>query len=74
MNVTGLAGAVGLGLAFAMSAAVSGGIAADSGLSAFQGAWLQSSPSCAEVYSFAGKDVSFRSPVGHLCSRIHHLR
>jgi hypothetical protein len=63
MNVTGLAGVVGLGLAFAMSAAVSGGIAAESGLSAFQGAWLQSSPSCAEVYSFSGKDVSFRSPV-----------
>ena len=63
MNVTGLAGAAGLGLAFAMSAAVSGGMAAEPGLSAFQGAWLQSSPSCAEVYSFSGKDVSFRSPV-----------
>ena len=63
MNVAGLAGAVGLGLAFSMSAAVSVGAAAESGLSAYEGAWLQTGPSCVEVYSPAGKGVSFKTPV-----------
>ena len=63
MNVAGLVSAVALGLALNTSAGVSGGMAAESGLPAYQGAWLQTGSSCAEVYSSAGKGVSFKTPV-----------
>ena len=52
-----------LGLALAASVAASGTMAAEAGLSGYQGAWLIQGPSCAETYSSAGKGVSFRKPV-----------
>jgi hypothetical protein len=55
--------ALGLGLVLAASAPMSGTMAAESGLSSFQGAWLQQSLSCDEVFAPAGKGVSFRKPV-----------
>jgi hypothetical protein len=63
MNVAGFVGVVGLGLALCASAGVSGGMAAEADLSAFQGAWLQTGPSCTEVYTAASKGVSFKTPV-----------
>jgi hypothetical protein len=42
---------------------VSGAMAAEAGLSGYQGAWLIQGPACAETYSSAGKGVSFRKPV-----------
>lgn len=63
MGVVGFVGAVGASLALAASVAVSGTIAAEAGLSAYQGAWLAQGPSCADVYSSAGKGASFKKPV-----------
>jgi hypothetical protein len=63
MSVAGCVGAAGLGLALAASVAASGTLAAEAGLSAYQGAWLASGPDCAEVYSSAGKGTSFKKPV-----------
>jgi hypothetical protein len=63
MSVAGCVGAAGLGLALAASVAASGTLAAEAGLSAYQGAWLASGPDCAEVYSSAGKGMSFKKPV-----------
>jgi hypothetical protein len=59
----GFVGAVGAGLALAASVAASSTIAAEAGLSGYQGAWLAQGPSCADVYSSAGKGVSFKKPV-----------
>ena len=63
MSVVGLRSAVRLGLVLAASVAVSGTMAAETGLSGYQGAWLIQGPACAETYSSAGKGVSFRKPV-----------
>ena len=63
MRVVGFVGAAGAGLALAASVAVSSTMAAEAGLSAYQGAWLAQGPSCADVYSSAGKGVSFKKPV-----------
>ena len=63
MGVVRLVGAAGVGLALAASVAVSGTIAAEAGLSGYQGAWLIQGPSCTETYSSAGKGVSFKKPV-----------
>jgi hypothetical protein len=53
--------AVGLGiLVFGATSSV---MAAEASLSAFQGAWLNQSVSCEDVYASAGKGVSFRKPV-----------
>jgi hypothetical protein len=49
-------------LGLAAFAAVSGARAQE-GLSAYQGAWLQRGPECAEIYSSAGKGTSFKKPV-----------
>ena len=63
MGVVRFVGAAGVGLALAASVAVSGTIAAEAGLSGYQGAWLIQGPSCTETYSSAGKGVSFKKPV-----------
>jgi hypothetical protein len=52
--------ALGLGLAFG---AMPGAMAAEANLSDFQGAWLQQSLTCEEVFAPAGKGFSFRKPV-----------
>src|SRR5215203_4820816 len=62
MSVAGYVGATWLGLGLAAVAAVSGA-RAQGGLSAYQGAWLQRGPECAEIYSSAGKGASFKKPV-----------
>jgi hypothetical protein len=63
MGVVRFVGAAGAGLALAASVAVSGTIAAEAGLSGYQGAWLAQGPSCADVYSSAGREASFRKPI-----------
>ena len=63
MRVAGCVGAAGLGLALAASVAVPGTLAAEAGLSGYQGAWLMPGPSCEDVYSSAGKGTSFKKPV-----------
>ena len=63
MRVAGFVGAARLGLALAASVAVSGTLAAEAGLSGYQGAWLMQGPSCEDVYSSAGKGTSFKKPV-----------
>ena len=63
MGVVRFVGTAGVGLALAASVAVSGTIAAEAGLSGYQGAWLIQGSSCTETYSSAGKGVSFRKPV-----------
>lgn len=63
MGVVRFIGAAGVGLALAASVAVSGTIAAEAGLSGYQGAWLAQGPSCADVYSSAGKGASFKKPI-----------
>jgi hypothetical protein len=60
MRGAGFTAAIGLGIASAMAA--SAGMAQE-GLSGFQGAWLSGDAECAEVYSFAGKGISFKRPV-----------
>src|SRR5215217_5975015 len=62
MGTAGRVGATWLGLGLAAVAAVSGARAQE-GLSAYQGAWLQRGPECAEIYSSAGKGTSFKKPV-----------
>jgi hypothetical protein len=52
-----------LGFGLAAFGAMSGAMAAEANLSAFQGAWLQQSLSCEEVFAPAGKGFSFRKPV-----------
>ena len=52
-----------LGLGLAAFGAMSGAIAAEPNLSAYQGAWLSSSLSCEEIFAPAGKGFSFRKPV-----------
>jgi hypothetical protein len=59
MRIAEFLTAAGLGLALIMSVAVSGAMA-QGGLSGFQGAWLSGSADCADVYSSAGKGVSFK--------------
>ena len=54
--------AIWLGLGLAVFTAVSGA-SAQAGLSAYQGAWLQGGPECAEIYSSTGKGTSFKKPV-----------
>jgi hypothetical protein len=39
------------------------GVAAQTDLSGYQGAWLAQGPPCSEVYSPAGKSLSFRKPI-----------
>ena len=63
MRVAGFVGAARLGLALAASVAVSGTLAAEAGLSGYQGAWLMQGPSCEDVYSSAGKGTSFKKPI-----------
>ena len=74
MGVVRFVGAAGVGLALAASVAVSGTIAAEAGLSGYQGAWLIQGPSCTETYSSAGKGVSFKKPVDMFRSCLHRLR
>ena len=62
MGVSRLVGA-GLGVALAASAAMPGAMAAETGVAAFQGAWLASGPNCGEVYTSAGKGASFKRPI-----------
>ncbi|MBQ0821737.1 hypothetical protein HPT29_014890 [Microvirga terrae] len=62
MRLAGFLGPAGLGLILIMSSAMSGAVA-QSGLARFQGAWLSGSVDCEEVYSSAGKGVSFKRPV-----------
>jgi len=62
MGTAGRVGATWLGLGLAAFAVVSGARAQE-GLSAYQGAWLQRGPECAEIYSSAGKGTSFKKPV-----------
>lgn len=52
-----------LGLGLAAALAMSSAIAAEAGLSGYQGAWLGPGPDCAEVYSSAGTGASFKKPV-----------
>ncbi|WP_112662782.1 hypothetical protein [Microvirga flavescens] len=53
----------GLGFALAALGAVPCGIAAEAGLAAYQGAWLEQSLSCDAVFSRAGKSTSFKKPI-----------
>jgi hypothetical protein len=62
MGAAGCVRATWLGLGLAAFAAVSGA-RAQGGLAAYQGAWLQRGPECAEIYSSAGQGTSFKKPV-----------
>jgi len=62
MRIAEVLCATGLGLTLIMSVAISGA-AAQGGLSRFQGAWLSGSADCADVYSSAGKRISFKRSV-----------
>lgn len=52
-----------LGLSLGASAAALDARAAGAGLSGYQGAWVLSGRDCAQVYSSAGKGVSFKKPL-----------
>lgn len=51
---------VGLGLAAFFGASA---LVAKEGLDRYQGAWLQGSTDCAEVFTFSGKKASFKKPI-----------
>ncbi len=59
MRLLGFSGAVMLGLAAFSPPA----IAAETGLSPYQGAWLDPGLSCEDVYAATGKSPSFKKPV-----------
>jgi hypothetical protein len=63
MGVAAFARSASLSLSLAAVATVPCAMAAESSLSAYQGAWLQGGGSCSEVYSFTTKGTSFRKPV-----------
>lgn len=57
-----IASAVGIGFGLSMLAG-NIGVMAQANLSAFHGAWLSGSGDCADVYSSAGKETSFKKPI-----------
>jgi hypothetical protein len=59
----GVARFVGVGLVLGLAAAVPDATAAESGMAAYQGAWLSQGPDCTDVYASAGKGTSFKKPV-----------
>jgi len=61
-EITGYLARIGLGLCIVVLAAGSGAMA-QGGLSAYQGAWLERGPECAEVFSDSGKGTAFKKPV-----------
>ena len=63
MGVASCVGAAGLGLGLVTSVGVSDTLAAEAGLSGYQGAWLLEGRDCAEVYSSTGKGTSLKKPV-----------
>ena len=63
MGVAGFVGAAGLGLGLVASVGLSDTLAAEAGVSGYQGAWLLEGRDCAEVYSSAGKGTSFKKPI-----------
>lgn len=64
MRNKGLAAVFRLGLSLILVPVVMASAAlAQGGLAAYQGAWLSGSMDCAEVYTFAGKETSFKRPV-----------
>jgi hypothetical protein len=63
MGVAGFMGAAGLGLGLVASVGLSDTLAAEVGLSGYQGAWLLEGRDCAEVYASAGTGTSFKKPI-----------
>jgi hypothetical protein len=55
--------AAGVGLALAVTGAMPGALAAEAGLAAYQGAWLEQSQSCDMMFATGGKGASFRKPL-----------
>lgn len=62
MRVARFAGAAALGLTLAVSVGIVNA-KAQSGLEAYQGAWLAGDMDCAEIYTGTGKGASFKRPV-----------
>jgi hypothetical protein len=62
MGVARFRKAIAIGFALAATLAASGASAADTGLSAYQGAWAQGS-SCADIFASTGQGTSFKRPV-----------
>jgi hypothetical protein len=62
MRIARFVGAAALGLGLAASLGMADAMA-QSGLAAYQGAWLAGDMDCAEIYSTAGKGASFKRPV-----------
>ena len=62
MRVARFFGAATLGLGLAVSVGIADAMA-QSGLTAYQGAWLAGDMDCAEIYSTTGKSASFKRPV-----------
>src|SRR4051812_38515331 len=62
MALANFVGVLGLGLGLA-SVGTPKTLAAEAGLSTYQGAWLLTGRDCAEVYSSAGRGTSFKKPL-----------
>jgi hypothetical protein len=63
MGVARSRGAIVIGFALVATTAMPGAWAAEEGLSTYQGAWLAQGSSCVDVYSPAGRGLSFKKPV-----------
>lgn len=63
MRTTAYACAAGLGLVLAAAAAPWAPAAAQGGLAAYQGAWVEQSLSCDKMFVVSQKGASFRKPV-----------
>lgn len=63
MRMARVVGAAALGLSLAASPAVPRTLAAGTGLSAYQGAWVLEGRDCGTVYSSAGKGAAFKKPL-----------
>jgi hypothetical protein len=63
MGKTQVVMAVGLGLALAAPVRMPPALAAEAGLSAYQGAWVLEGRDCGEVYASGGKGTAFKTPI-----------
>lgn len=63
MGKTWVVTAVGIGLALAAPVWMPAALAAEGGLSAYQGAWVLEGRDCGEVYAAGGKGTAFKTPI-----------
>lgn len=63
MGKTQVVTAAGIGLALAAPVWMPAALAAEGGLSAYQGAWVLEGRDCGEVYAAGGKGTAFKTPI-----------